>query len=144
MNATITGITHADNAETILYNCDHPFNPIDLDGGPGGILQCLYRYQRSIRIAVKVDTNVAANVVPTISVGSAELKFMRIAMTVVGISVTLDVFRASNVHIAGEAVSLSGFSFCNSCIALMPMGVAALPNPNMLALKLDIIYPNAG
>lgn len=61
---------------------------------------------------------------------------MRIAISVVGTSVMLDVLSASSVHIAGVAVAGSGFSFCSSCIALMPIGVAALPRPRMLALML--------
>ncbi len=44
-------------------------------------------------------------------------------------SVMLDVLSASRVHIAGLATSLFGFKFCSSCIALIPIGVAALPSP---------------
>ncbi|MNC70731.1 hypothetical protein D3C75_1215700 [compost metagenome] len=51
----------------------------------------------------------------------------------------LAVFSASRVHMAGVAVSLSGFSVCSSCIALMPIGVAALPRPSRLALMLERI-----
>src|SRR5690606_41583890 len=87
------------------------------------------RYHLSASIAAAVAMIVAIKVVPTISVGFAESKFMRIAIKVVGMIVTLEVFKASSVHISGVAVCLSGFSFCNSCIALMPIGVAALPRP---------------
>ncbi|MNW03104.1 hypothetical protein D3C71_1989890 [compost metagenome] len=52
---------------------------------------------------------------------------------------TLAVLMAKSVDMAAEALSLSGLSFCSSCMALMPIGVAALPNPNMLALMLDMM-----
>ncbi|MNG07913.1 hypothetical protein D3C84_912380 [compost metagenome] len=51
----------------------------------------------------------------------------------------LDVFSASSVHMAGVAVFGSGFSFCSSCIALMPIGVAALPSPSKFAAILLIM-----
>lgn len=50
-----------------------------------------------------VDTNVAIMVAPTISVGAIESYFIRIAIMVVGINVTLDVFSAKNVIIDREA-----------------------------------------
>jgi len=65
-------------------------------------------------------------------------------MSVVGTSVMLDVLIASSVHMAGVAVFGSGFSFCSSCIALMPIGVAALPSPSRFALMFDMMYPIAG
>jgi hypothetical protein len=68
----------------------------------------------------------------------------RRAMIVVGMRVMLDVFMAKNVHIAGEAVSLSGFSSCNCFIALSPMGVAALPIPSISALMVINIELIAG
>jgi hypothetical protein len=72
---------------------------------------------------------------PTISVGLAELKDSRMAIMVAGIKVIQEVFKARNVHMASEASDESRFNFCNSCIAFMPSGVAALPRPNILALK---------
>jgi hypothetical protein len=122
--------------DTKAYTNIHPFS-----GGMGALLR---RYQRSTKIAAVVEMIVAIKVVPTISAGLRELKFIRMAIKVAGIKVTLDVFSASSVHIAVLAFSLSGLSFCSSCMALMPIGVAALPKPRMFALILDMIYPNAG
>src|SRR5690625_5190886 len=89
------------------------------------------------------DTIVAIIVVPTISVGETESYCILIAITVVGIKVKLDVFSAKNVIIDRDAVSEPLNAFICS-IALMPIGVAALPNPKIFAVKLDNIYPIAG
>src|SRR5690625_3692885 len=86
---------------------------------------------------------VAMIVVPTISVGEIELYCILIAITVVGTSVKLDVFKARNVITERVAVSVPLSCFICS-IALMPIGVAALPKPNILAVKFEIIYPIAG
>ncbi|MOA36429.1 hypothetical protein D3C78_1579520 [compost metagenome] len=102
------------------------------------------RYQRSAIIAAVVAIAVASKVDPTISAALADPKFKRIAIRVVGINVMLAVLSASKVHMAGEAVSLSGFKSWSCCIALMPVGVAAFPNPSKLALILERIYPMAG
>ena len=85
-----------------------------------------------------VDTAVAIIVVPTISVGETELYCIRMAITVVGIIVKPEVFKARNVTIDLEAVSVPLNCFICS-IALIPMGVAALPKPNILAVILDKI-----
>ena len=61
-----------------------------------------------------------------------------------GMSWTLAVLRASSIAIESVAVSGSGLSVCNSSIALMPNGVAALPRPNTLAARLSAIMPIAG
>src|SRR5690625_7239046 len=82
-------------------------------------------------------------VVPTISVGETESYCILIAMTVVGIIVKPDVFRAKNVIIDRDAVSEPLNAFICS-IALIPIGVAALPKPKIFAVKLDKIYPIAG
>ena len=42
------------------------------------------------------------------------------------------------------AVSVERLSFCSSSIALMPNGVAALPSPNTLAVRLSAIIASAG
>lgn len=86
----------------------------------------------------------AAIVGPTIAVGSWELAAALKAITVVGISVRLDAVIAVNVHILLLAVSLLGFNFCSSSMALMPSGVQALPRPRRLALMLKTIAPMAG
>ena len=54
-------------------------------------------------------------------------------MIVNGTSVTLLVLMARNIAIAFVAVSLWGFKVCSSCIALSPIGVAALSRPKILA-----------
>jgi hypothetical protein len=129
-------MAQADIIDTKAYTNIHPFS--------GGMSTLLRRYHLSTKIAAVVDMIVAINVVPTISAGLIELKFIRMAIRVVGIRVILDVFNASSVHIAVLALSLSGLSFCSSCMALMPIGVAALPRPRMFALILDMMYPSAG
>ena len=54
-------------------------------------------------------------------------------MIVNGINVTLPQLIARNSAIELVAVSFTGLSVCNSSIALMPIGVAALSSPSMLA-----------
>ncbi len=61
-----------------------------------------------------------------------------------GTSCTLAVFSASSITIELVAVSLTGFSFCSSSIALMPIGVAAFPSPSTLADMLRTMSPRAG
>ena len=68
-------------------------------------------------MAAKKEAQVATKAVGMIIVGFREPEAARRAMIVVGIKVMLDVFIAKNVHIAGEAVSLSGLSSCNCFIA---------------------------
>ena len=87
-------------------------------------------------MAAVVETIVAIKVVPTISVGDTESYWSRIAITVVGIIVNPDVFKAKNVIIDREAV-FDLFNFCISSIAFSPIGVAALPSPNKFAVILD-------
>lgn len=87
---------------------------------------------------------VAINVGPTISVGEAESYFIRIAMTVVGMIVKLEVLIARNVIIDLLAESLPPFSFFSCSMAFIPSGVAALPRPNIFAIIFDRIYPIAG
>ena len=63
---------------------------------------------------------------------------------VTGSSVTDAVLMTRNRICASLAVSLEGLSFCSSCIALMPSGVAALSRPSMLAPMFMVIAPSAG
>src|SRR5690625_7531987 len=90
-----------------------------------------------------VDIIVDIIVVPTIFVVETESYCIRIAITVVGIKVNPDVFKARNVTMDLEAVSdpLSCF-ICS--IAFIPIGVAALPKPNIFAVIFERIYPIAG
>ncbi|OPZ63377.1 MAG: hypothetical protein BWY83_03417 [bacterium ADurb.Bin478] len=86
----------------------------------------------------------AKMVAPMISAGSADLSTARAAMTVMGMSVMLPVLRARNMIIESEAVSLSGFRDCSSCMAFSPMGVAAFESPSQLAEMLSTMAPMAG
>ena len=61
---------------------------------------------------------------------------------VVGISVNPDVFITRNVIIDLDASSLL-FNSCNDFIAFNPIGVAALPTPNIFTIMLLDIYPIA-
>ena len=81
---------------------------------------------------------------PTISVGLADPKESLTPIIVAGIKVIQEVFKAKKVHMAVEASSESLFKVCSSCMAFMPNGVAALPSPSILALKLRIMAPIAG
>src|SRR5690606_39956847 len=87
---------------------------------------------------------VATRVGATISVGLADWAEARRAMTVAGISVTLEVLRARKVHMASVARSGVSFNFWSSCMALRPKGVAACPRPSMLALRFIRMAPRAG
>ena len=69
----------------------------------------------------------------------ALLKDIRIAITVVGIIVTPEVFNIKKVIIASLASFLFGLISCNDFIALSPKGVAADPKPIILATTFDEI-----
>ena len=87
---------------------------------------------------------VANKVGTTIDVGSLELAAARSAMVVVGIMVSPEEQRTRKVHMAVLASSDRLFSSCRASMALMPKGVAALPNPRMLAPMASSIAPIAG
>lgn len=89
---------------------------------------------RSKTNATKVEERVATSVGPTIAVGSTDPTEARMAITVPGINVTLDVHNTTNVHMASEAVLSSPLKLLRSSIALSPKGVAAWPMPSMLAM----------
>ena len=61
-----------------------------------------------------------------------------------GTSCTPAVLSASIITIELVAVSVERLSFCSSSIALMPNGVAALPSPSQLAVRLRAISAKAG
>jgi hypothetical protein len=61
---------------------------------------------------------------------------------VVGIIVTPLVFSTKKVIMLRDAVSFLGFISCNDFIAFNPNGVAALPNPAILAIMLEAIKLN--
>src|SRR3990167_1354956 len=63
----------------------------------------------------------------------------RMVITPRGSRVTLEVLIAKNRHMALVAVPFSALSFSNSCMALIPMGVAALPRPRALAAMFMIM-----
>ena len=75
----------------------------------------------------------------TMASGLAEPSEARMATMVVGIRVIFEVLMAKKVHIASEASFAWPFSFCSSFMAFSPKGVAALPNPNKLALTFMVI-----
>lgn len=81
---------------------------------------------------------------PTILVGSADPWAARMAITVLGMSVTPAVLKAKKVHMASLASSPWGWSERISFIARSPRGVAALPSPNMFALRAIKMDPIAG
>ncbi len=64
--------------------------------------------------------------------------------TVIGSSVSEEVFSTMNRICALLAVSLLGLRLCSECMALMPMGVAALSRPSTLAAKFMVMCPSAG
>ena len=88
--------------------------------------------------------DVANNEVPTMAVGFCALLAARMATAVAGISWTLLVLIARNVHMAFVAVPGCGLSRSRSFMARKPSGVAALPRPSMLAAMFIIIAPMAG
>jgi len=94
--------------------------------------------------AVTVETVVANIVVKMIIEGTCELWAALRLIIVAGIRVRLEVFKASKVHIAGDAEILLLFRSCRSFIAIIPRGVAELPSPSILALKFNKIDPDAG
>ena len=63
---------------------------------------------------------------------------------VTGSSVSDDALSTRNRICALVAVVGSGLSFCSSCMALRPIGVAALSSPSALAAKFSVIRPSAG
>ena len=79
----------------------------------------------------------AINVGPTISVGDADSYFILMAITIVGISVILEVFIARKVIMERLATSSPPFNRFNSSIAFIPRGVAAFPSPNIFAIILE-------
>src|SRR5512132_708463 len=105
-------------------------------------------HQRSqtfaMMMATTVEQNVANSVVGRMPAGSADPAAARSAMTPVGSSVTLDVLIARNSTIALLAVPFAGLSASRCCMARMPNGVAALPNPSTFEDIFRIIAPIAG
>ena len=88
-----------------------------------------------MKIAKIPDIKVAKMVGPTMSVGAFASYVILTAMTVVGIKVMLDVLTARKViieRLASLRFRLSAF-ICS--IALIPSGVAALPNPKSWPLN---------
>lgn len=97
------------------------------------------RKYASRRTADTVEAVVAMSVDTTMFSGLADPKEVLRAIMVLGTKVTFEVFIARNVHIGREAALGVGLSFCNSFMALSPKGVAALPNPNKLAVRFIVM-----
>ena len=77
-------------------------------------------------------------------VGSAAPCCARYIKIVTGSSVSDEVLSTKNRICALLAVSLLGLRLCSECIALMPIGVAALSRPRIFAAKFMLISPIAG
>ena len=91
-----------------------------------------------------VETVVAKRIGIKTSVGFAAPISARYRRTVTGISVSPEVFSTRNMIIELLAVSFLSLISCSSCIALSPMGVAALSRPSMLAEKFMNMVPITG
>src|ERR1017187_5959631 len=89
-------------------------------------------------------TKVARKVGTMMSVGLAEPRVSRIAITVAGTSVSAVVLIVRNMHIAFVAVPATGFSLLSSSIAFNPSGVAAFESPRKFAVMFITIAPMAG
>ena len=81
---------------------------------------------------------------PIISDGLADPNCKRYATTLIVTNCKLDILITMNIRILGVAVSGVGLFFCIISIAFNPLGVAAHPNPNILAIKLVAIGSCAG
>lgn len=75
--------------------------------------------------------------------GSVDPAAWRIDRSVVGSRLKAAVFRTTNVIISSLAIP-AGASFAMACMAVMPKGVAALPNPMKFALREAAIACRAG
>ena len=78
------------------------------------------------------------------SVGLAAPPWARYIMMLMGIRQSPDELSTRNIIMASVAVSFLGLSFCISCMARSPMGVAALSRPSILAEMFMKIAPMAG
>ena len=118
------------------FSCNKPENDFPLSG------------KFSNNFADKIPTMVAQNEpnndVPIMIAGCELPAVARNAIAVAGINVMPAVLIARNVHIAFVAVPFSLFNVSNSSIAFKPNGVAALPNPRILAEIFITIEPIAG
>jgi hypothetical protein len=90
-----------------------------------------------------VAHNEAVHIHAVISEGAEDPASLLIAITVAGMSWIADVFKTRNIHIASEAVSFLAFTFCNSSMAFIPSGVAALPSPMKFAARFITMAPMA-
>jgi len=95
-------------------------------------------------MAAMVEQVVAISEGMKMAAGLAAPAAARMVITPRGNRVTLEVLIARNKHMALVAVPFSGASFSSSCMALIPMGVAALPKPRALAAMFMIMALMAG
>jgi hypothetical protein len=96
------------------------------------------------RIATSVAHADANQVVKTIPAGSFEPAAARSARTPVGMIASPAVLIARKSTMAFVAVPFTGFSRSSSCMARIPNGVAAFPNPRIFEPMLRIIALIAG
>ncbi len=95
-------------------------------------------------MAIAVEKIVARSEGIRMEAGSAAPAAARTPITPSGRIVTLDVLIARKRHIELVASPLWGFRRSSSIIALIPMGVAALPSPRALAAIFIIMADIAG
>ncbi len=91
-----------------------------------------------------VEQSVARKAVPMMAVGSRAPAAAMNATVLAGTNWIELVLMARKVHIAFEATPGRGLSDSKSCIARSPSGVAALPNPSILAAMFISMEPMAG
>jgi len=80
--------------------------------------------------AVVVSCSVARTDGRRIALGFAEWRLARTAIQPIGNTAIPAVLTARKRAIESDATALLGLSFCSSCIALRPNGVAAFPSPS--------------
>ena len=86
------------------------------------------------KIPITAATIVAIQTGKIIFVGLFEPNEFLIAITVVGIICKDAVFITINITIEFVNLSLCLLFYCIDCIAFIPNGVAAFPNPNIFAI----------
>src|SRR5690606_8308411 len=92
----------------------------------------------------RLETVVARRIGRNTRVGSVAPCWARYMKMVTGSRVSDELLSTRNRICALVAVFFCGLSSCSECMALMPIGVAALSRPRILAAKFMLICPSAG
>lgn len=150
-SSTIAAIA-ADNADSVFWsNLAAPHTRIPTKDVSPMIVVSITGSFSFIRCAMQtamsptiVATYVAMSIGRKISAGFSAPSCALYAMIVVGIIVNPLAPKTTNIIIALLAFDLSVFISCSCCIALSPIGVAALSNPNIFAAIFISIDPNTG